>query len=158
MRVLVTGEAGFTAHYVLPLLASAGHETVGLEVDITDRGAVEARIATLAKDKGSLAKWSEAVSLADRLGYAEPDDWFYPVRHHQGAALLAALFLWHSVSRVSRVLLAAYALAMGFTLVYTGEHYVVDVLAGWLVAVVGVGAARLVGRLTREPDALWGTR
>ncbi|WP_299923598.1 phosphatase PAP2 family protein [uncultured Nocardioides sp.] len=77
---------------------------------------------------------------------------------HAGAALLAALFLWPSVSRVSRVLLAAYALAMALTLVYTGEHYVVDVLAGWLVAVVGVGAARLVGWLTREPDALWGTR
>lgn len=47
MRVLVTGEAGFTAHYVLPLLVSAGHETVGLEVDITDPAAVEARIAAL---------------------------------------------------------------------------------------------------------------
>ncbi|NPC43690.1 phosphatase PAP2 family protein [Nocardioides sp. zg-1230] len=70
---------------------------------------------------------------------------------HAGAALLAALFLWPSLSRVSRILLAAYALAMALTLVYTGEHYVVDVLAGWLVAIVGVGAARLVGRLTRGP-------
>lgn len=65
---------------------------------------------------------------------------------HAGAALLAALFLWPSVSRLSRVLLVAYALAMALTLVYTGEHYVVDVLAGWLVAVVGVGLSLLVGR------------
>ena len=72
---------------------------------------------------------------------------------HAGAALLTALFLWPSVSLVGRVLLAAYALAMALTLVYTGEHYVVDVLAGWLVAIVGMGAARLVGRRTREPDA-----
>jgi membrane-associated phospholipid phosphatase len=81
---------------------------------------------------------------------------------HAGAALLAALFLWPSVSRVSRVLLATYALAMALTLVYSGEHYVVDVLAGWLVAVVGVVvgmlAVRLVGRRTREPDARVGTR
>ncbi|MCP3421279.1 phosphatase PAP2 family protein [Nocardioides pinisoli] len=69
---------------------------------------------------------------------------------HAGAALLAALFLWPSVSRVSRVLLAAYALAMALTLVYTGEHYVVDVLAGWSVAVVGVSVALLLGRL-RQP-------
>lgn len=77
---------------------------------------------------------------------------------HAGAALLVAGFLWPSVTGLWRLLLLAYALAMAVTLVYTGEHYVVDVLAGWLVAVVGVGAARLVGRLTREPDALWGTR
>ncbi|MBC2933586.1 phosphatase PAP2 family protein [Nocardioides sp. zg-1228] len=65
---------------------------------------------------------------------------------HAAAALLAALFLWPSVSRVSRVLLVVYPLAMAVTLVYTGEHYVVDVLAGWLVAVLGVGAARLARR------------
>jgi membrane-associated phospholipid phosphatase len=28
--------------------------------------------------------------------------------------------------------LLAYPLAMTFTLVYTGEHYVIDVLVGWL--------------------------
>ena len=75
---------------------------------------------------------------------------------HAGAALLAALFLWPSVSRVSRVLLSAYALAMALTLVYTGEHYVVDVLAGWLVAVVGVVVSRVVVRLAREPAASGG--
>ncbi len=68
---------------------------------------------------------------------------------HAGAALLVALFLWPSASRVVRLLLAAYALTMGVMLVYTGEHYVVDVLAGWLVAV----AAALVGRrATRTPQ------
>jgi len=41
-------------------------------------------------------------------------------------------------------LLLAYPLAMTFTLVYTGEHYVVDVLVGWLYVgltffAVGVG-------------------
>ena len=35
-----------------------------------------------------------------------------------------------------RFLLAAYPLVMGFALVYSGEHYVVDVLLGWIYAVV----------------------
>ncbi len=62
---------------------------------------------------------------------------------HAGAALLVALFLWPSVSRVGRLALSAYALAMGLTLVYTGEHYVVDVLAGWAVAVLAIACATL---------------
>ncbi|KQV77671.1 hypothetical protein ASC64_02240 [Nocardioides sp. Root122] len=70
---------------------------------------------------------------------------------HAGAALLVALFLWSSVSRLGRLLLAAYALAMALTLVYTGEHYVADVLAGWLVAAVGVVAGRALAP-PRDPD------
>ena len=61
---------------------------------------------------------------------------------HAGAALLVALFLWPSVSRAARVALPAYALAMAVTLVYTGEHYVVDVLAGWALALLAVLLAR----------------
>jgi membrane-associated phospholipid phosphatase len=33
-----------------------------------------------------------------------------------------------------RVLLGAYTLAMAFTLVYGGEHFVTDILAGWAMA------------------------
>lgn len=51
---------------------------------------LEARIATLEKKPASLALWADAVDRADHLAYAEPDDWFYPVRHYQAAALLEA--------------------------------------------------------------------
>jgi tetratricopeptide (TPR) repeat protein len=51
---------------------------------------LEARIAEKAGKPEALTLWADAVSLADRLAYAEPADWFYPVRHYQGAALLAA--------------------------------------------------------------------
>jgi tetratricopeptide (TPR) repeat protein len=51
---------------------------------------LEARIATREDQPDALALWADAVWLADRLAYAEPDDWFYPVRHYQGAALLDA--------------------------------------------------------------------
>jgi hypothetical protein len=56
------------------------------------------------------------------------------------AALTAAIaaFLWTRVRHVWRPLLVTYVLTMAFTLVYTAEHYVVDILLGWMLAVVAV--------------------
>jgi len=54
---------------------------------------------------------------------------------HAAYALLIALYLWRVVPRWSRVLLALYPPAMAFALVYSGEHYVVDCIAGWAYAV-----------------------
>jgi tetratricopeptide (TPR) repeat protein len=51
---------------------------------------LEARLATLEKMKNALEVWADATARADKLAYSEPDDWFYPVRHLQGAAQLAA--------------------------------------------------------------------
>jgi tetratricopeptide (TPR) repeat protein len=51
---------------------------------------LEARIAETRKKPTTLALWAEAVALEDKLAYSEPADWFYPVRHFQGAALLDA--------------------------------------------------------------------
>jgi tetratricopeptide (TPR) repeat protein len=51
---------------------------------------LQARIATIEKKKDALDRWQEAVDRADKLAYSEPDDWFYSVRHYQGAALLGA--------------------------------------------------------------------
>ena len=65
---------------------------------------------------------------------------------HAGAALLVTLFLWRAMGPWLRGTLLAYVLAMALTLVYTGEHYVVDVLAGWATAVVAVGVVTLAGR------------
>jgi membrane-associated phospholipid phosphatase len=53
---------------------------------------------------------------------------------HAAYALLVTLYLWRLVPRWSRPLLALYPPAMVFALVYTGEHYVVDCLAGWVYA------------------------
>ena len=71
---------------------------------------------------------------------------------HAGAALLVALFIWPSVGTVARGALATYAVAMAVTLVYTGEHYVVDIAAGWLVAMVAIVAARATMGPPRGPD------
>jgi membrane-associated phospholipid phosphatase len=53
---------------------------------------------------------------------------------HAAYALLISLYLWRLVPRRWRPLLFLYPFAMAFSLVYTGEHYVVDILAGWVYA------------------------
>jgi membrane-associated phospholipid phosphatase len=53
--------------------------------------------------------------------------------------------------RVVGALGVGYALAMGFALVYLGEHYVADVLAGTLVAAVAWRVAAVGWRPTRKP-------
>jgi membrane-associated phospholipid phosphatase len=50
---------------------------------------------------------------------------------HAGLTAAVAAFLWTRVARKWRPLLVAYVLVMAFTLVYTAEHYVVDILLGW---------------------------
>jgi PAP2 superfamily len=55
---------------------------------------------------------------------------------HAGLTLAITVFLWTRVSRVWRPLLVAYPLVMAFTLVYTAEHYVIDILLGWALAAV----------------------
>ncbi|WP_273732990.1 phosphatase PAP2 family protein [Mycolicibacterium septicum] len=53
---------------------------------------------------------------------------------HAGLTAAVAVFLWSRVNRGWRPVLVAYPLIMAFTLVYTAEHYVVDILLGWALA------------------------
>jgi len=71
---------------------------------------------------------------------------------HAGYALLFSMFLWPIVPRWARPLLAVYPVAMAWALVYTGEHYVVDCLAGWLYAIVAyVAVNEVFDRRSRVP-------
>jgi membrane-associated phospholipid phosphatase len=63
---------------------------------------------------------------------------------HAGFALLFSLYLWRIVPRFVRPVLAVYPLAMGFALVYAGEHYVVDCIAGWVYATITFVAVNYV--------------
>jgi membrane-associated phospholipid phosphatase len=74
---------------------------------------------------------------------------------HAGSAMLVTLFLWPFAGRLWSVVLVGYVLSMGLTLVYTGEHYVVDVIAGWLVAVVAVIAVGVTVRSRGRHPAIW---
>ncbi len=59
---------------------------------------------------------------------------------HSAFTLLVALFLWPRVCRPLRPLLLLYPLAMGLTLMATGEHYFFDVLVGWIYAGIVMSA------------------
>ena len=52
---------------------------------------------------------------------------------HAAYPMLLLLFFW-GAGRWARTGLVAYALGMAFTLVYSGEHYVSDIIIGWLYA------------------------
>lgn len=72
---------------------------------------------------------------------------------HAAYPMLLMLFFWGAGWR-ARLGLGAYVLAMAFTLVYTGEHYVSDVVLGWLYAggvVAAVSAMRALRRPLRAP-------
>ena len=56
--------------------------------------------------------------------------------------MLILLFFWPGGSPRVRGLCLAYALAMSLTLVYTAEHYVADVIAGWAYAARRLPARR----------------
>ena len=136
--VLVFTVLGVRGYVVYPSLPTRLASTQG------DVGAV---------DRISNAGWEvlhlEWVGRLTALGQGESNPVAAMPSLHAGAALLVALFLWPVASNAWRVVLAAYALAMALTLVYTGEHYVVDVLAGWLVAVAAVAAGTVLRRRRR---------
>jgi membrane-associated phospholipid phosphatase len=67
---------------------------------------------------------------------------------HAGYTMLICLFLWPRLNPRWRPLLAAYPIGMGLSLMYLGEHYLIDILLGWAYAaatilVVNWGAERL---------------
>jgi membrane-associated phospholipid phosphatase len=60
---------------------------------------------------------------------------------HAAYPFMLMLFFW-SAGRWVRIALGAYTLAMAFTLVYGGEHFVTDILAGWALALAVHGILR----------------
>jgi membrane-associated phospholipid phosphatase len=53
---------------------------------------------------------------------------------HGAYPMLICLFFWKAASNRKRILLAAYPICMAFSLVYAGEHFVIDILVGWTYA------------------------
>ncbi|HUO37565.1 MAG TPA: phosphatase PAP2 family protein [Mycobacterium sp.] len=63
---------------------------------------------------------------------------------HAGLTAMVALFLWRRIRPVWRPVLVVYVLVMAFALVYSAEHYVCDILFGWvLAAAISVLAERI---------------
>jgi tetratricopeptide (TPR) repeat protein len=67
----------------------AGNNAATDVIEVAAR-VLAARIAEKQGKPEARDMWAAAVAKADTLAYSEPNDWFYPVRHYQGAALLTA--------------------------------------------------------------------
>jgi hypothetical protein len=70
---------------------------------------------------------------------------------HAALTAMISIFLWRRVRRGWRPLLVAYPLAMAFVLVYSAEHFVVDILLGWALA---AAVSALLGLV----DSWWSRR
>lgn len=68
---------------------------------------------------------------------------------HAGMTAAIGAFLWRRVHGAWRPLLVVYVLLMAFTLVYTAEHYVVDILLGWALAAAVIVVLHRYGRWRR---------
>jgi membrane-associated phospholipid phosphatase len=71
---------------------------------------------------------------------------------HTATATIIALYFIPRVPRWARLPLACYPLTMGFVLVYAGEHYVIDLIFGYLtgilITIAAVGTERWLSRRT----------
>ena len=74
---------------------------------------------------------------------------------HAAIPMMLLLFLWPLVGKRLRCLLVSYVGLMAFTLVYSGEHYVVDILAGWLYAALSAGLVRAVTWRRSDAKKIW---
>jgi hypothetical protein len=72
---------------------------------------------------------------------------------HAAYTLLIVIYLWRFAPRWGRVLLALYPWAMAFALVYTSEHYFVDILLGWVYCLIGYMAVNRVADRIAERRA-----
>ncbi len=101
------------------------------------RGIVELGFGGFAHDWGVALDWSNAVAAMPSL--------------HAAFSLFVVVFVAPMVRRRwVRVALFAYPLAMGVALVYFAEHWVVDVVAGWVLTAASFAAWARIERRARE--------
>jgi len=133
------GVAGYVVYPAAPPWLASDMGAIGAVERISNRGWVYLHLDLVATVTGSGQEGSNPVAAMPSL--------------HAASALLVALFLWPVAGRLGRAVLLGYVLAMAATLVYTGEHYAVDVLAGWVTAWSAVVAGASV-RSRREARLL----
>jgi PAP2 superfamily len=102
--------------------------------------------------------WSEIPIASVNTFFEKGSQYANPVAAipslHAAYTLLITLFLWRLAPRWGRLLLAAYPWAMAFALVYTAEHYVVDVVLGSVYALIAfLMVSRLAELLPVRPRA-----
>jgi hypothetical protein len=129
-RILLLSYAGLVTYVLFPAAPPWYAAREGLIGDVS-------RIASRGWDAIGMRG---AGALIERGQAASNDVAAIPSLHAAFTAMLTA-YVWPKLGPVGRTLMVVYTLAMATSLVYGGEHYVVDVLVGYLyVAVVMVGA------------------
>jgi len=141
-RYLLLTSAGLATYILFPATPpwlAAKHGEIDEVARISGRGW---RALGLHRAESVLAKGQGVVNQVAAM----------PSLHAAFAALIGAFF-WRRASWWMRIVLAGYPISMGIALIYSGEHYLIDVLMGWLyvagVMVVAAFAERRV-RARRE--------
>jgi membrane-associated phospholipid phosphatase len=65
---------------------------------------------------------------------------------HAAFSLLIAITLWPRKRKWLRPIVALYPLAMAFSLIFSAEHYVSDILLGWAYTIATIFAAKAMMR------------
>ena len=65
---------------------------------------------------------------------------------HAAYPVMIAMFFWRGSRPGARAALALYAVGMALALVYSAEHYVLDIVLGWLYAFATAFAMVRLGR------------
>jgi membrane-associated phospholipid phosphatase len=68
---------------------------------------------------------------------------------HAAVSMFILLFFWKGARVWVRAVLVSYVLAMAFILVYGGEHFVFDIVTGWLYAIAVTAGFALATRAQR---------
>ncbi|MDX6472010.1 MAG: hypothetical protein QOK22_826 [Gaiellaceae bacterium] len=125
--------AVFTVWPTIPPWLASEHGTIGPVAHAV--GPISRQIHFV--DAGAL--WERGLTLANDLA-AFPS-------LHEAMTLLVSVVFWRRSRPLVRVLLVLYPLAMAFSLVYLGEHYVTDFLGSVVAVVLALSAERRLRRL-----------
>ncbi|HEV7204665.1 MAG TPA: phosphatase PAP2 family protein [Jatrophihabitans sp.] len=138
-RVIVLSVAGLVTYVVFPEAPPWLAARDGLSPAV-------ARLSSRGWD------WFHAQGVHDLLAHAQADG-ANPVAAmpslHTAFAVLVAIYVAGRIRSRRRALVHLYPVAMGFTLVYCGEHYVLDLVAG---VVYALGAHAAVGWWERRAE------
>jgi hypothetical protein len=75
---------------------------------------------------------------------------------HAATSLLILMFFWRRARWWLRMLMFLYVLAMAFVLVDGGEHYLFDIVVGWVYAIAVMGGFALASAMRERRAAIAG--
>jgi hypothetical protein len=136
--ILALTAAAFVTYALFPAVPPWLASDAG---DLGETGRVVGAVWTELGVSPAAAIWEKGSTFSNEVAAIPSLHTAYPV--------MILLFFWPGCTVRGRALWLLYALAMSVTLVYTGEHYVADVLLGWAYAGVTYLAVERLAALRR---------